>query len=61
MKRSINKWHLQYLELVRHRKNPNYGRTKCSRCLLSTGREEAAIYFRYQSNIDRVWYNWQYF
>jgi hypothetical protein len=39
-----NKWYLQYLELMRYRKNPNYGKTKCSSCLLSTDREEAAIY-----------------
>ena len=31
-----NKWYLQYLELMRYRKNPNYGKTKCVRCLLST-------------------------
>jgi hypothetical protein len=44
LKEAANKWYLQYLELMQHRKNPNYGKTKCIRCLLSTDREEAAIY-----------------
>jgi hypothetical protein len=28
------KWNSDYLELMEHRKNPNYGRTKCFHCLL---------------------------
>ncbi len=28
---------------MQYRKNPNYGKTKCSRCLLSTDREEAGL------------------
>jgi hypothetical protein len=39
-----NKWYLQYIELMQYRKNPAYGKTKCARCLLSTDREEAAIF-----------------
>jgi hypothetical protein len=29
---------------MQYRKNPKYGKTKCFRCLLSTDREEAAIF-----------------
>jgi hypothetical protein len=45
-----NNWYLQYLELMQYRKNRNYGKTKCVRCLLSTDREEAAIFL----GINRV-------
>jgi hypothetical protein len=38
---ATNKWYLQYLELMQYRENPNYGKTKCVRCLLSTDRESA--------------------
>ncbi|MDQ3969528.1 MAG: hypothetical protein M3275_14180 [Thermoproteota archaeon] len=41
---ATNEWYLQYRELMQHRKNPNYGKTKCYNCLLSTDREEAAIF-----------------
>src|SRR6185437_3136979 len=29
------KWYSDYLELMEHKRNPNYGRTKCFHCLLS--------------------------
>ncbi|MDQ3947991.1 MAG: hypothetical protein M3275_00380 [Thermoproteota archaeon] len=41
--RETNKWYLQYLELMQHRKNPNYGKTKCIGCLLSTYVEEGGL------------------
>jgi hypothetical protein len=44
LRKEANKWYLQYLELMQYRKNLNYGKTKCSKCLLSTDREEAAIF-----------------
>jgi hypothetical protein len=40
----IKKWNSDYLELMEHRKNPNYGRKKCFDCLLSPDWEEAAIF-----------------
>jgi hypothetical protein len=43
-KEAANKWYLQYVELMQYRKDPAYGKTKCARCLLSTDREEAAIF-----------------
>ena len=29
------KWYVDYLDLMEHKRNPNYGRTKCFHCLLS--------------------------
>jgi hypothetical protein len=49
-----NKWYLHYIELMQHRKNPNYGKTKCSRCLLSTDREEAAIFIGINKVVARA-------
>jgi hypothetical protein len=48
-----NRWYLQYLELMQYRKNPKYGKTKCFRCLLSTDREEAAIFIGINKVIAR--------
>jgi hypothetical protein len=40
---ATNKWYLQYLELMKYRKNPNYGKTKCATCLLSIDEEEPDV------------------
>ena len=53
LKEEANKWHLQCIELIQYRKNPNYGKTKCVRCLLSTDREEAAIFSRNQQSCSK--------
>jgi hypothetical protein len=39
-----NKWYSDYIELMEYRKNPIRGKEKCDGCLLSMGKEEAAIY-----------------
>jgi hypothetical protein len=39
---------------MQYRKNPNYGRTKCSKCLLSTAREEAAIFIGINKVVARA-------
>jgi hypothetical protein len=52
--KEANKWYLQYQELMQYRKNPNYGKTKCSSCLLSTDREEAAIFLGINKVIARA-------
>src|SRR6266487_1796179 len=39
-----NKWYSEYLELMTHRKNPIFGKEKCFGCLLSTHKEESAIF-----------------
>ena len=31
----VNEWYSDYEELMEHKRNPNYGRTKCFHCLLS--------------------------
>lgn len=33
------KWYSTYLDLMEHKRNPNYGRTKCFHCLLSPDRD----------------------
>jgi hypothetical protein len=49
-----NKWYLDYIELMQYRKNPKYGKTKCFRCLLSTDREEAAIFIGINKVVARA-------
>ena len=44
LREAANEWFLQYIDLMQYRKNPKYGKTKCFKCLLSTDREEAAIF-----------------
>jgi hypothetical protein len=39
---------------MQYRKNPNYGKTKCSKCLLSTDREEAAIFLGINKVVARA-------
>jgi hypothetical protein len=39
-----NKWYSDYLELIEYTKNPVHGKEKCFGCLLSTHKEESAIY-----------------
>jgi hypothetical protein len=34
------KWYSDYLDLMEHQRNPNYGRTKCFHCLLSPERDD---------------------
>jgi hypothetical protein len=54
LKQEANKWYLHYIELMQYRKNPAYGRTKCVRCLLSTDREEAAIFLGINKVVARA-------
>jgi hypothetical protein len=49
-----NKWYLDYIELMQYRKNPKYGKTKCFKCLLSTDREEAAIFLGINKVVARA-------
>jgi catechol 2,3-dioxygenase-like lactoylglutathione lyase family enzyme len=34
------KWYSDYLELMEHKRNPNYGRAQCFNCLLSPDRDD---------------------
>jgi hypothetical protein len=31
----VSEWYSDYLDLMKYKRNPNYGRTKCFHCLLS--------------------------
>jgi hypothetical protein len=44
LKEEANKWYCDYIELMEHRRNPRYGRTKCFGCLLSPDIEESALF-----------------
>ena|GEM_PF-730970 len=39
-----NEWYRGYIELMEYTKNPRYGRTKCSDCLLSASWEKVGLY-----------------
>jgi hypothetical protein len=47
-------WHSQFLELMEYKKDPDYGKEKCARCLLSPDREEAAIFIGMNKVISRA-------
>jgi hypothetical protein len=36
----VKEWYSDYEELMEHKRNPNYGRTKCFHCLLSPGGDD---------------------
>lgn len=44
LKEEANKWYSDYIELMEYKRNPIRGKEKCDGCLLSTGKEEDAIY-----------------
>jgi hypothetical protein len=44
LKEDTDKWYSEYEDLMENRRNPIYGRKKCSRCLLSPDREQARIF-----------------
>jgi hypothetical protein len=46
-------WRAQFLELMEYKKDPGYGKEKCARCLLSTDREDAAIFMGINKVISR--------
>jgi hypothetical protein len=54
LKEEADKWYSEYEDLMGHRKNLVYGRAKCSRCLLSPDREEAAIFIGINKVISRA-------
>jgi hypothetical protein len=54
LEEKANRWYSGYLELMEHRRNPNYGKTKCCQCLLSPDREEAAIFIGINKVMSRA-------
>jgi len=43
LQEEANKWYSDYLELMEHRRDPEYGSTKCYECLLCPHRDESAL------------------
>jgi hypothetical protein len=41
---NVEQVYSDYKELMEHRKNPNYGRTKCFHCLLSPDGEDPILF-----------------
>src|ERR687896_564941 len=39
----MNKWYSEYIALMEYRRNPEYGSTKCYKCLLCPQRDELAL------------------
>lgn len=48
-----DQWRSDFLKLMEYGKNAEYGKTKCFRCLISTDREEAAIFIGINKVISR--------
>jgi hypothetical protein len=48
------RWRSDFIKLMEYRKNPEYGKSKCFRCLLSTDREEAGIFIGINKVISRA-------
>jgi hypothetical protein len=44
LKQEADQWYSDFIKLMEYRKNTEYGKTECFRCLLSPDREEAAIF-----------------
>jgi hypothetical protein len=47
-------WYSDYIKLMRYTKSPEYGKRECYHCLLSTFREEAAIFIGINKVISRA-------
>ncbi|MGH9926447.1 MAG: hypothetical protein ACRD5B_13835, partial [Nitrososphaeraceae archaeon] len=46
---NVKKWNLDFIELMEHTRNPNYGKMKCIHCLLSPHRDDPIF-----TGIDRL-------
>jgi len=44
LENEVNEWYRDYIQLMEYTKNPRYGRTKCSDCLLSASWEKVGLY-----------------
>jgi hypothetical protein len=54
LQQEADRWHSDFIKLMEHRKNPEYGKSKCFRCLISTDREEAGIFIGINRVISRA-------
>jgi hypothetical protein len=54
LKQEADQWYSDFIKLMEYRKNPEYGKTKCFRCLLSPDREQAGMFFGMNKVISRA-------
>jgi hypothetical protein len=54
LKKEADQWYTDFIKLMEYRKNNEYGKTECFRCLLSPDREEAAIFIGINKVISRA-------
>ena len=54
LQQEADRWHSDFIKLMEYRKNPEYGKSKCFRCLLSPDREEAAIFIGMNKVVSRA-------
>ena len=54
LKHEADQWYSDYVKLMEHSKNTEYGKTKCFRCLLSPDRENAGIFIGMNKVISRA-------
>jgi hypothetical protein len=54
LKQEGDQWYSDFRKLMEYRKNTEYGKTECFRCLLSPDREEAAIFIGINKVISRA-------
>jgi hypothetical protein len=54
LQQEADRWRSDFVKLMEYGKNPEYGKSKCFRCLLSTDREEAGIFIGINKVISRA-------
>ena len=54
LQQEADRWRSDFIKLMEYRKNPEYGKSKCFRCLLSTDREEAGIFIGINKVVSRA-------
>ena len=54
LQQEADRWRSDFIKLMEYRKNPEYGKSKCFRCLLSPDREEAGIFIGINKVISRA-------
>jgi hypothetical protein len=53
LQQEADRWRSDFIKLMEYRKNPEYGKSKCLRCLISTDRKEAGIFIGINRVISR--------
>ena len=54
LKQEADQWRSDLIKLMEYTKNTEYGKSKCSRCLISPDREEAGIFIGINKVISRA-------